>query len=158
MSIKYISFLLLMLMAVCTSHAQQQTNMSKVTKTAECADLSVHAKLVDLNKALESENYKLAFFYSGNVPSKALMSVRLDCKAGERIAIRYVVGKNASRYQLNVIDPQVQHVVKAKAKTRGNELTVVEESFTAKTDGVYVLVYSQTAKEENCIGLSVFKK
>lgn len=137
---------------------QEQVPAGKVTSTRDCSDLNVHSKLIDLNKELETQKYQMVFFSSGNIPSKNLMSVRLDCKAGEMYEIRYVLGSNASKYQLNVIDNNVKHVVKTKGKTLANDLTVVSQKFRATADGVYVIIYSQQSKLDNCIGLSVFKK
>lgn len=138
--------------------AQEKQPAGKVTSTRDCSDLNVHSKLIDLNKTLEEQHFKMSFFSSGNIPSKTLMSVRLDCKAGETYEIRYVLGTNATKYQLNVIDNNVRHIVKLKGKAGDNDLTVVNGSFKATADGVYVVVYSQQSKLDNCIGLSVFKK
>lgn len=140
--------------------AQHQDSIptGKITSTRDCSDLSVHSKLIDLNKELEAQKYQMAFFSSGNIPSKNYMSVRLECKAGETYEVRYVLGGNASKYQLNVIDNNVKHIVKSKGKAKEGELTVVSEKFRATATGVYVIVYSQQSKLDNCIGISVFKK
>lgn len=140
------------------SVAAQQAQSAKVNSTESCSDLSVHSRLVDLNKELEAKKYHMTFFSSGNIPSKNLMSVRLECKAGETYEIRYVLGSHASKYQINVIDNNVSHILKKKDKTNADGLTVVSEQFVAKSTGVYVIVYSQQAKTPNCVGLSVFKK
>ncbi len=157
---KLIALLGLTLFLVGSVQAQHKDSIpaGKITSTRDCSDLSVHSKLIDLNKALETQKYQMAFFSSGNIPSKNYMSVRLDCKAGETYEVRYVLGSNASKYQLNVIDNNVKHIVKAKGKTKVDELTIVSETFKATSDGVYVIIYSQQTKLDNCIGLSVFKK
>lgn len=140
------------------TYAQTPENSTKVTATKDCSDLSVHSKMIDLNKDLEKQGFKMAYFSSGNIPSKSFMSVRLECEAGEKYEIRYVLGANASKYQMNVIDNNINHIVKLKEKTQDSGHTVVSQSFVAKSKGIYVIVYSQTAKTDNCIGLSVFKK
>jgi len=155
---RYLYPLLGLLLCGSISATAQQVQNTKVNSTESCSDLSVHGKLVDLNKELEAKKYSMTFFSSGNIPSKTLMSVRLECKAGETYEIRYVLGSRASRYKINVIDNTVNHVVKKKDKTNAGGLTVVSEHFVAKSTGVYVIVYSQNTKADNCIGLSVFKK
>ncbi len=155
---RYLYPLVGLLLSGSISAAAQQPQSAKVNSTESCSDLSVHSRLIDLNKDLEAKQYRMAFFSSGNIPSKNLMSVRLECKAGETYEIRYVLGSHASKYQINVIDNNVNHILKRKDKTSAEGLTVVSERFVAKSTGVYVIVYSQQAKVNNCIGLSVFKK
>ena len=144
--------------AFSNSAIAQEHIVGKVQSTRECSDLNVHSKLIDLDKELEDNGYKMVFFTSGNVPSKDLMSVRLDCKAGENYEIRYVLGANSRKYQLNVIDNNVDHIVRIGGKTEGQDLRIYKEHFTAKSTGVYVIIYSQQTKLDNCVGLSVFKK
>lgn len=155
---RYLYPLLGLILCGSISATAQQAQTAKVNSTESCSDLSVHSKLVDLNKELEAKQYTMAFFSSGNIPSKNLMSVRLECKAGETYEIRYVLGSHATKYQVNVIDNNVSHILKRKDKTNAEGLTVVSERFVAKSTGVYVIVYSQQAKVNNCVGLSVFKK
>lgn len=139
-------------------HKTDSLPAGKVTSTADCSDLSVHSLLIDLNKDLEAQKFKMVYFTSGNIPSKNFMSVRLECKAGEQYEIRYIIAPNASKYQLNVIDNNVSHIVKVKGKINSDGKAVVSERFVAKSDGVYVIIYSQQTKLDNCVGLSVFKK
>lgn len=155
---RYLYPLVGLLLGGSISVAAQQAQSAKVNSTESCSDLSVHSKLVDLNKELEAKQYHMAFFSSGNIPSKNLMSVRLECKAGETYEIRYVLGSHASKYKVNVIDNNVNHILKRKEKTNAEGLTVVSERFVAKSTGVYVIVYEQQAKVDNCVGFSVFKK
>lgn len=148
----------LAIVAFSKSAIAQEHVVGKVQSTRDCSDLTVHSKLIDLDKELEDDGYKMVFFTSGNMPSKDLMSVRLDCKAGETYQIRYIVGTNAKKYQLNVIDNNIDHIVRINGKVEGQDIHIFKEQFTAKSTGVYVIVYSQQTKLDNCIGLSVFKK
>ncbi|OJV50460.1 MAG: hypothetical protein BGO31_13925 [Bacteroidetes bacterium 43-16] len=157
-NMRYIYSLFGLLLGFSMTAGAQQSPQAKVNSTASCSDLSVHSRLIDLNKELEAKKYNMVFFSSGNIPSKNLMSVRLECKAGETYEIRYVLGAHASKYQLNVIDNNVSHILKKKDKLNGAGLTVISEQFVARSTGVYVIVYSQQAKVDNCVGLSVFKK
>lgn len=148
-----------LVMMMCFGTVAAMAQKPAMAKQPACTDAKVHGKLVSIDKELESKHYKLVYFSSENIPSKAMVPFKFEVKQGETYQVNYVVGANASKYQLTVVDEQVKEVIKEKGKTVGNEqMTVVSKQFTASSTGVYMLVFSQQTKAGNCVGISVLKK
>jgi len=59
---RYLYPLLGLLLCGSISATAQQVQNTKVNSTESCSDLSVHGKLVDLNKELEAKKYSMTFF------------------------------------------------------------------------------------------------
>ncbi|MNS38456.1 hypothetical protein D3C72_707030 [compost metagenome] len=151
--------ILSLLMMICFGTVAAVAQQSAAPKQPACSDAKVHGKLVSIDKEWESKQYKLVYFSSENVPSKAMVPFKFEVKQGETYQINYVVGAHASKYQVTVVDEQIKEVVKEKGKTVGNEqMTVVSKQFTAHSSGVYMLVFSQQTKAGNCVGISLLKK
>ena len=148
-----------LVMMLCLGSIAATAQQSAVPKAPACSDAKVHGKLVSVDKEWESKQYKLVYFNSENIPSKAMVPFKFEVKQGETYQINYIVGAKASKYQLNIVDEKVKDVVKVKGKSVGNDqLTVVSQQFTAHSTGVYMLVFSQQTKENNCVGISLLKK
>ncbi|WP_124636349.1 hypothetical protein [Taibaiella sp. KBW10] len=136
------------------SFAQKATS----PKAPACRDAKVHGKLVSIDKEWEDKKYKLVYFNSENIPSKAMIPFKIDVVQGETYQVNYVVGAHASKYQLDVVDNNVKNVVREKGKGDKQNIAVVSKQFTAATTGVYMVVFSQQTKEDNCVAISVLKK